>query len=199
MKQLDDRPLLSRIRDRDPRALEELITRHSGRLAATCRHVLGPFGHGEDVEEVLGDVFFHVWTAAAEYDAVRGDVAAWLRWLTISRGLTRRRSIVRRLKKIETSIDPAALDLPDERERADEQIVAKEEILAKKELLLDAIQSLRRESSDDADIVHRRYILRQKPLEIAQSLGIDANRTRVRLFRGVKKIRRILSKMESIA
>lgn len=192
MKNSDEHLLLARVAERESRALEELILRHSVALATTCRNVLGPFGRSEDVEEVLGDVFFHVWTAPEEFDRARGDVTAWLKWLTISRALTRRRSIVRRLKNIQVGVDPAELDLPDDQTGDDGS-------LAKRELLLEAIDRLRRESAEDAEIVHRRYILRQKPSEIAQSLGIDANRARVRLFRSVKKIRQILSETEPIA
>jgi RNA polymerase sigma-70 factor (ECF subfamily) len=84
-----DRALVARIEGRDAGALATLYDRHAGRLLGLAQRILGDTG---DAEEVLQEVFFHVWKAAATFDAARGPVLAWLLVATRSRAIDRLRS-----------------------------------------------------------------------------------------------------------
>ncbi len=85
----NDRGLIARIESRDADALAFLYDRHSARLLGLAQRILGDTG---EAEEVLQEVFLHVWKAAATFDASRGPVLAWLLVATRSRSIDRLRS-----------------------------------------------------------------------------------------------------------
>jgi RNA polymerase sigma-70 factor (ECF subfamily) len=85
----NDRALVARIEGRDADALALLYDRHSARLFGLAQRILGDTG---EAEEVLQEVFLHVWKAAATFDATRGPVLAWLLVATRSRSIDRLRS-----------------------------------------------------------------------------------------------------------
>ena len=84
-----DRALIARIETRDADALGILYDRHSARLMGLAQRILGDTG---EAEEVLQEVFLHVWKAAATFDPSRGPVLAWLLVATRSRSIDRLRS-----------------------------------------------------------------------------------------------------------
>ena len=84
-----DRELMARIEARDADALGLLYDCHAARLLGLAERIVG--GGGE-AEEVLQEVFLHVWRAAASYDASRGSVLAWLLVATRSRSIDRLRA-----------------------------------------------------------------------------------------------------------
>jgi len=84
-----DRALIERIESRDAEALALLYDRHAGRLMGLAHRILGDTG---EAEEVLQEVYLHVWKAAATFDPSRGPVLAWLLVATRSRSIDRVRS-----------------------------------------------------------------------------------------------------------
>ncbi|HKA36371.1 MAG TPA: sigma-70 family RNA polymerase sigma factor [Thermoanaerobaculia bacterium] len=84
-----DRALVARVEARDAESLGVLYDRHSARLLGLAQRILGDTG---EAEEVLQEVFLHVWKAAATYDPARGPVLAWLLVATRSRSIDRVRS-----------------------------------------------------------------------------------------------------------
>jgi RNA polymerase sigma-70 factor, ECF subfamily len=84
-----DRPLIERIESRDAEALALLYDRHAGRLMGLAHRILGDTG---EAEEILQEVYLHVWKAAATFDPARGPVLAWLLVATRSRSIDRLRS-----------------------------------------------------------------------------------------------------------
>ena len=84
-----DRGLVLRIEQRDSDALAELYDRYSARLLGLAVRILGD---PSEAEEVLQDVFLHVWRAASSYDPTRGPVLAWLLVATRSRAIDRVRA-----------------------------------------------------------------------------------------------------------
>ena len=85
----DDRALIERIEGSDADALGILYDRHAGRLMGLAQRILGDTG---EAEEVLQEVFLHVWKAVATFDPSRGPVLAWLLVATRSRSIDRLRS-----------------------------------------------------------------------------------------------------------
>ena len=81
-----DPALVARIEARDADALALLYDRHSARLMGLAQRILGVSG---EAEEVLQEVFLHVWRAAHTFDASRGSVLAWLLVATRSRAIDR--------------------------------------------------------------------------------------------------------------
>jgi RNA polymerase sigma-70 factor (ECF subfamily) len=73
--------------DRD--ALARLYDRYAGILMAVGQRILH---ERREAEDLLHDVFLEVWRQAADYDAERGTVRAWLLLRMRSRALDRRKS-----------------------------------------------------------------------------------------------------------
>jgi RNA polymerase sigma-70 factor (ECF subfamily) len=86
---VSDAVLLRQIGDRQPAALDALYDRHAPTLLALGRRVLGSLA---DAEEVLQEVFLHVWNHAGRYDSSRSSVSTWLVLITRSRAIDRLRT-----------------------------------------------------------------------------------------------------------
>jgi len=86
---LNDAALIRQIADRQPEALSELYDRYASTLLGLARRVLGSTA---DAEEVLQEVFLHVWNQGARYDAARSSVSTWLVLIARSRAIDRLRS-----------------------------------------------------------------------------------------------------------
>ncbi|HTQ81320.1 MAG TPA: sigma-70 family RNA polymerase sigma factor [Thermoanaerobaculia bacterium] len=86
---MSDALLFRQLADRQPEALAELYDRYAPTLLALARRILS---NHQDAEEVLQEVFLHVWNRAALYDPSRSSVATWLVLLTRSRAIDRLRN-----------------------------------------------------------------------------------------------------------
>jgi RNA polymerase sigma-70 factor (ECF subfamily) len=84
-----DPSLVRQIVERRPEALAELYSRHAPTLLALARRILGT---AADAEDVLQEVFVHVWNQAARYDSARSSVSTWLVLITRSRAIDRLRN-----------------------------------------------------------------------------------------------------------
>jgi RNA polymerase sigma-70 factor (ECF subfamily) len=85
----------------DAGALAELYDASVGKVHALVRSIIR---NVEDAEEVTCDVYTQAWQLAAQFDAERGSVMAWL--LTIAR--SRSLDALRRQRRRERLIDDAA-------------------------------------------------------------------------------------------
>jgi RNA polymerase sigma-70 factor (ECF subfamily) len=106
VRSLNDFALLRQVAERQPEALAELYARYSSTLLALARRVLGSL---EDSEEVLQEVFVHVWNNAERYDAARSSVSTWLVLITRSRAIDRlrNRKVVDRTHESAQQAEPA--------------------------------------------------------------------------------------------
>lgn len=86
---LGDAALVRQVADRQPDALGELYDRFSPLLLGLTARILGSRG---EAEEVLQDVFLHVWNRADRYDPSRSSVSTWLVLIARSRAIDRLRS-----------------------------------------------------------------------------------------------------------
>jgi RNA polymerase sigma-70 factor (ECF subfamily) len=89
---VDDARLVTAVVRGDRTALAGLYDRHSPILLALGMRILADRAMAEDV---LHDVFLEAWHHAAEFDAGRGTVRAWLITRMRSRCLDRRGKVVR--------------------------------------------------------------------------------------------------------
>lgn len=86
---MNDAALLRLIADRQPEALSALYGRYASTLLALGKRILGGIS---DAEEILQEVFLHVWNNAGRYDAGRSSVSTWLILITRSRAIDRLRT-----------------------------------------------------------------------------------------------------------
>jgi RNA polymerase sigma-70 factor (ECF subfamily) len=70
-------------------ALVELYERHAPLILGLARRILF---HREDAEEVVQEVFTHVWRQAGSYEPARASVATWMVLIARSRAIDRLRS-----------------------------------------------------------------------------------------------------------
>jgi RNA polymerase sigma-70 factor, ECF subfamily len=84
-----DADLVARIAERDRAALASLYDRHASTVLALAVRILR---HKPDAEEVLGDVFWELWSNPARFDATRATLVGYLLTLARSRAIDRVRA-----------------------------------------------------------------------------------------------------------
>jgi RNA polymerase sigma-70 factor, ECF subfamily len=185
---LSDEELVQRMTRGDENALRTLVQRQGARLAFLARRILGASATEEDVEEVVSDTFLHAWNTSEAYDPERALVRTWLGWLLIARGLPKRRSLLRlqRLHEAVTQRAASEITIDDTYNQIEERADAYTQLQL-------ALKLLRETAPVDAELLSRRYFEQQTPAEIARDLGISDSHARVRLFRALHKLRKILS------
>lgn len=103
---LSDATLVRWIVERRPEALAALYDRHASSLLALARRILGTV---PDAEDVVQEVFVHVWNQASRYDPARSSVSTWLVLITRSRAIDRlrNRNVVERTHEASQTALPA--------------------------------------------------------------------------------------------
>src|SRR5437660_3035337 len=91
-----DEDLAQRLQQRDPEALEALISRYSREVYYFIRLVLDGIGVSQDAEECVNDLFIAVWQEIDTFDHLRGTLRTWLTMRAKYIALDRRRQLCRR-------------------------------------------------------------------------------------------------------
>ena len=91
-----DEDLVQRLHERDPEALETLISRYSREVFYFIRLVLDGVGVAQDAEECVNDLFVAVWQEIDSFDPGRGTLRTWLTMRAKYIALDRRRQLCRR-------------------------------------------------------------------------------------------------------
>ena len=120
----NDAALVNRLLQRDVSAFEDLYDRHS-RIVYTL--VLRILQQASTAEEVVQDVFLHLWRNAAQYDGSRGPFLPWLLTLARNRALDRLRLKSERQRRREEQTEelPPVVAIPDFEGSLDEKRRAK--------------------------------------------------------------------------
>jgi len=107
-----DAVLLRHIVERRPEALAALYDRHASTLLALARRILGG---SADADDVLQEIFVHVWSHASRYDPARSSVSTWLVLITRSRAIDRlrNRKVVERAHEASQADQPVAHASPE--------------------------------------------------------------------------------------
>ncbi|MEA2604000.1 MAG: hypothetical protein QOF89_4992 [Acidobacteriota bacterium] len=112
LESLSDVALLRQVADRRPEALGILYSRYAPTLLALATRILAG---APEAEEVLQEVFLHVWNHAGRYDATRSSVSTWLILIGRSRAIDRLRTrrVVERTHENAALRDPAGHASPE--------------------------------------------------------------------------------------
>src|SRR5262245_45375183 len=115
-----DVALVRRLLQRDVNAFEELYNRHSRIVYGLVLRILQ---QASTAEEVVQDVFLHLWRNAAQYDSSRGPFLPWLLTLSRNRALDHLRLKSERQRRREDQTDglPAVVTVPEFEARLDEK------------------------------------------------------------------------------
>jgi RNA polymerase sigma-70 factor, ECF subfamily len=112
-----DGALLRLVAERQPEALTALYDRHAPHLLALARRILGTAGEAEDVVQ---EVFVHVWNNSSRYDPSRSSVSTWLVLVTRSRAIDR----LRHRQVVDRSHEAAHRDVPPDEHASPEGVEA---------------------------------------------------------------------------
>lgn len=81
----DDSELMRRVASRDESALTALYDRYASLVYSLARRILQD---ESAAEEILQDVFLHIWRIAPRFDEARGQLRGWLLVITRNRALS---------------------------------------------------------------------------------------------------------------
>lgn len=177
---VSDAELLQQVAGGDQDALSELYDRFSASLLALATRVL----HSpEDAEEVLQEVFVHVWNKAARYDPTRSSASTWLVLITRSRAIDRLRS----RQVAERTAVAAQLENPVEHTSPSG---------ARHVLNDERRQRIRREMAnlppEQAEVLRLGFYQGMSQSEISDSTGIPLGTVKTRTLLAMKKLRKVL-------
>jgi RNA polymerase sigma-70 factor (ECF subfamily) len=179
-----DAELLQRCAMGDPDAMRELIRRHEPVARRLVTRLVGP---GEDLEDVLCDLFVRLWRTAPRY---RGDCApaTWIQRAAVSAAvdLLRRRRSARRFERLlHGRVDRAPVPGP-------EQLLLDREWETERRELARAALALLPPQEQAAVTLY--YLEGNSYQEVAALLAVPVTTVRMRLFRARRRMRDQLRK-----
>jgi RNA polymerase sigma-70 factor (ECF subfamily) len=174
----DERLLAKRLKRRDPDALRDVYERFGRASFGYLLQILPDRATAEDVQQ---QVFLQVWQRAHTYDPDRGSLLTWI--LTIARS----RAIDELRRRVPEPRDPSgAIALLESAQGSDSRQV--DELL---EHWLFA-QLLDRLPAGEADVLRRRFYLRQTQAQIAAETGIALGTIKARMVSGLDGLRTLI-------
>jgi RNA polymerase sigma-70 factor (ECF subfamily) len=120
-ERVSDGALIERVIGGEESALAALYDRYSGMLHSMLVRILRDT---QTAEEILQDVFFHLWNSAAKFDSARGSLPGWLLVSARNRAISRLR---RRIPSEGDELQENAVALPFNLESS----VAQQQLLGK--------------------------------------------------------------------
>jgi RNA polymerase sigma factor (sigma-70 family) len=204
-----DDDLARRLYERDPDALETLISRYSREIFYFIRLVLDGVGVLQDAEECVNDLFVAVWQEIDTFDSGRGTLRTWLTMRAKYIALDRRRQLCRRQAH---SIQPAdeerqwhtadgahsrkssgwgydgdnRVALPPHPEASMESLLEQSERREALHLALATLPELERY------LIYQRYFKFASTEELAARTGLSRHAVDTRLWRARKSLREAL-------
>lgn len=167
---ISEEDLTSRLKAKDPVALEILMDRYGSHVYHFARRILDNTGSREDIEECVSDVFITVWNKIDDHDPLRGSLQTWIYMITKYRALDCRRKLLERPQLELFDVD---LKNNDNTESSVLQRAETEEILR----IVDSYGLL------DRTIFYKKYFLYESLDLIASGLGLTRKAVENRLRR----------------
>jgi RNA polymerase sigma factor (sigma-70 family) len=205
-----DDDLAQRLHERDPEALETLISRYSREIFYFIRVVLDGIGVAQDAEECVNDLFVAVWQEIDSFDPLRGTLRTWLTMRAKYIALDRRRQLCRRQahnmqpadeSRQWTSFDGSGgrkffgwggyegdnrVTLPPHPESSMENLLELSERREELRLALATLPEL------DRYLIYQRYFKFASTEELAVKTGLTRHAVDTRLWRARKSLRETL-------
>src|SRR5437867_8943414 len=177
----DDRELVRRAQGEDKEAFEELIRRHLHRVFAVARGILK---RQEDVEDIAQQVFVKAYFSLKRFDQ-RAAFSTWLYKITVNEcwDLLRKRKARPLVYEADFSEEQSRQYTAPEREASKAPDAS--DRMALREQLENMLSQL--DKRDRAMLVLKE-VEGFSVEEIAESMGLNANTVKVRLFRARRRI-----------
>lgn len=166
--------LQKELREKNENTLREIMERYEREVFLTARSFTGGGLSLEDIQEVVNDAFYQLWTHASSLSPDKGTVRAYL----IRTVCNLARNKIRK-KAVQTcSIrEEDYIEVPDLLEKLERE--------ERKQILETVLRKLKRE---DREILIRYYFLYQSTEEIGTIMGMKRETVKSRLSRGRKKL-----------
>lgn len=178
--------LLQKIVDKDERAFERLYDTFSGLVMALALRILRD---RLKAEELVQDVFMHVWNKASSYDTTRGKPEAWLIMLTRSRAIDRIRSSQTQTR-LTTSLDGDELV-------QNKNLESTDGFSADARMSLDGLVD--KITKEQRKVLELAYYEGLTQSEIALKLSLPLGTAKTRIRDGLLHLRKILQNMETVS
>jgi RNA polymerase sigma-70 factor (ECF subfamily) len=136
--------------------------------------------HSADAADVLQDVFWEAWQAAASYDPTRGSPEAWIVMRARTRAIDRVRAIRRRSETFVAPVDEAITPAPPAGGRDASERAADRAIVA---AVLDRLPEAQRE------VIELAYYVGLTQTEIAERLKQPLGTVKTRMRLGLTRLR----------
>jgi RNA polymerase sigma-70 factor (ECF subfamily) len=175
------RERLDRIRSQDSDALAQLYDETASLLYGLSLRILNDTA---DAEEVVLDVYQHVWKSAHTFDETRGTVWGWLVMQTRSRAIDRLRQLgTRRTREV-----PVAEGFESRSRLPDPEV----ETMFQEErtIVRRALQTL---SSDEREAIELAFFRGLTHVEVAEALSEPLGTIKTRIRVGMRKLRDALA------
>jgi len=176
-----DGALLRLVAERQPEALAALYDRHAPHLLALARRILGGAGEAEDVVQ---EVFVHVWNDPSRYNPSRSSVSTWLMLVTRSRAIDR----LRHRQVVDRTHEAAHRDVPpDEHESPDgiESVLLRE----RRERVRRELDNL---PPEQRQVLEMAFYQGLSQSEIAERADLPLGTVKTRTLLAMKKLRSAL-------
>lgn len=178
--QISDAELVRAIARGDEQAFASLYHRYNSTLFGFLIRILDS---PPEAEDVLQEVFVHVWRRAADYEETRGRVFTWLATIARSRAVDRIRATGTR-DRLE---DKASHERPkDVADAADDAIMTEQ-----REIILEALDSI---PEGQRRALLLAYFDGLSQSEIAELTGTPLGTVKTRTREGLRKLRDLLRK-----
>jgi RNA polymerase sigma-70 factor (ECF subfamily) len=178
----DEKALMQRIAIGDEAAFEALYDRYSRLLYSLLLSVVK---HPPEAQDLLQEVFLHIWRQAKNFDAGRGNVYSWLVTMTRHRAIDRLRSKGFRERQQELHDDDSVLMLPDSALSPLDSIT----VMEQRERVRDALDKI---PSEQRDALMLAYFQGYTQTEIATLLQIPLGTIKTRMRQGLLKLSALL-------
>jgi RNA polymerase sigma-70 factor (ECF subfamily) len=107
VSELSDETLMEMLRAEDPRALDELFSRHSRLVYSIALRILHDAG---EAEEVVQECFLYVYRKALAFEPSKGSAKVWIVQIAYSRARDRKSQLTRRGFYVRTDIESLGLE-----------------------------------------------------------------------------------------
>lgn len=172
---------------RDPIQFNDAYRRLSPLALAAANRVLRDEAAAEDVVQ---DVFMHLWLRPASFDPSRGTLTSYVTMLARSRAVDRWRTRTAREAAVDRSADEARVHKADH-ESAAEPVIRRE----RSTKLLGALEELPSDQRDAVLLAYGRGLTAQE-IAVATNIPLGTAKSRVRL--GLRKAREVLASTEGL-
>jgi RNA polymerase sigma-70 factor (ECF subfamily) len=174
------RESLDRILLKDSEALAQLYDDTSGMLYGLALRIVND---STDAEEVVLDVYQHIWKSAHTFDESRGSVWSWLVLLTRSRSIDRLRKAGTRRTREVAGIHP---ETPGSDNNPEIETIFQEE----RGIVRHALETL---SSSEREAIELAFFKGLTHVEVAEALAEPLGTIKTRIRSGLRKLRDALA------